>query len=128
MQSSPPLHSTNSLLGRGDAKIGSFAFADPHGRAVLHVPERPAIPSASAWERIRDDNAALGIDGNTAAHGWDGQPINCAAAVGALSGELHVVAICSWSEEESDDDDDYVYPENYDHVGVIDPLSDDVAA
>ena len=80
-----------------------------------------------AWERIRHANAALGIHGETAAHGWDGQPINYPAVVGSLNGELNIVAICSWSDEgEGDDEDSYVFPETYDHVD--EDTAEDVSA
>jgi hypothetical protein len=45
---------------------GDFEFRDPHGWTVKVVPDRPGVSAETSWQRIRAQNAALGIDGNTA--------------------------------------------------------------
>ncbi len=58
-------------------------FFDPHGRHVAAVPPRPA-PRALGWSHIRQANAPLLIQPDTAAPGWDGAPVQYSAVIDAL--------------------------------------------
>jgi hypothetical protein len=93
---------------------GEFEFRTPRGHVVPVVPDLPNVSAGTSWQRIRAQNAALGIHGTTAGYGWDGVPIDYSAVVGSLVGELNIQATCSWSADE--DEDEYVPP--------LDPLAD----
>jgi hypothetical protein len=90
---------------------GSFEFRDPHGRLVKPVPDRIEVSTEWAMRAIRDRNAALGIDGNTTAHGWNGQPIDYALAVNDLCPRLSRQPARARRDA---DDDTYVPPMSYD--------------
>jgi hypothetical protein len=59
-------------------------FRDPQGRLVTTVPTPPATGPELGWPRIRTMNAALAIDANTNACGWDGSPVDYGTIVGQL--------------------------------------------
>ena len=59
-------------------------FRDPQGRLVSVVPAPAATGPELGWPRIHAMNAALAIDANTIACGWDGSRVDYGALVGQL--------------------------------------------
>jgi hypothetical protein len=59
-------------------------FRDPQGRLVSVAPAPAATGPELGWPRIRAMNAALAIDANTIACGWDGSRVDYGALVGQL--------------------------------------------
>ena len=62
---------------------GDVQFTDPEGNVVVEVPQ-PARPDRRGWETIRARNAALAIDADTPACGWDGGRIDLVACIDEL--------------------------------------------
>jgi hypothetical protein len=89
---------------------GSFEFRDPLGRLVKPVPDRIAVPADLAMRAIRDRNTGIGIDGNTAAHGWNGQPIDYTLAVNDVCPRMPRQPAPATRNE---DHDTYVPPMSY---------------
>jgi len=58
-------------------------FRDPYGRVVTAAPPRPDVEDLG-WPRIQAMNAPLGIDADTIACQWDGQPVDYGTIVGHL--------------------------------------------
>jgi hypothetical protein len=59
-------------------------FRVPQGRLVAAAPVPAATGPDLGWPRIRAMNAALTIDANTIACGWDGSPVDYSTIVGQL--------------------------------------------
>jgi hypothetical protein len=87
---------------------GGFEFRDPRGRVIPPVSERIEASAELAMSVIRTRNATLPIDGNTAAHGWNGQPIDYALAVNSVARRFPVGPQRTRSEP-----DEYVPPMAY---------------
>ena len=60
-------------------------FRDPQGRRVSVAPAPAATGPELGWPRIRAMNAALAIDANTIACGWDGNRVDYGTLVGQLA-------------------------------------------
>lgn len=58
-------------------------FRDPHGRVVVAVPERPTVAELG-WPSIRTAHVGLGINADTNACKWDGNPVDYGAVIGYL--------------------------------------------
>jgi hypothetical protein len=93
---------------------GSFEFRDPRGRVIPLVPERIETSTTLAGQAIRTRNAPLAIDGETAAHGWNGEPIDYNWAVNAVASGYGVSPKRAARRADADEDV-YVPPMHYIH-------------
>jgi hypothetical protein len=76
---------------------GDVHVFDPHGRRVHQEGPRIAPSSVAAWQRITDENAALGITPATNAPRWSGLPVQYDLVVGSLARRAGLTDPPSWS-------------------------------